>query len=439
MTTVASTAPTVDDTYTPRERRFIAASAILGYGFDFYNLIIMTFLLTQIQRSLGLTLPQVGLVGAMTLTASVVGGIAIGWLGDLIGRKNALLLSLALLAAGSVLSAFAWDFTSIMWFRVITGVGVGGEWGAGMVLLNEVWRSHGRGFGSAVVQAMSAAGTAVAVLVATYALTNLSPDQSWRAGFLFGGLPVLLMIFIRAKMPESRLWSEYERLRKAGRLPAEKRTAKTALIEIFRGASLKYFIFGTLMCGAAVINYQAITFFIPTLMLRDLHANPGVLREVTLLFSLFSATGLLGAGYVSDRIGRKHAIVWASAISTAGFVAFYLFGRADFAGSVFGWPLFWCYMLWALGQGTFGIFGPWYSELFPVELRSTGASTTFTAGRLVGSAMPYIVPLLAAYFHDLFTAMMFGIVGAVLCLVFALLLPETAGRRFAVIEGKEHG
>src|SRR5512146_3343401 len=167
MTTMAST----DDTYTPRERKFIAASAILGYGFDFYNLIILTFLLTQIQKSLGLTLPQVGLVGAMTLTSSVIGGVAIGWLGDLIGRKNALMVSLALLAVGSVLSAFAWDFTSIMWFRIFTGIGVGGEWGAGMVLLNEVWRSHGRGLGSCVVQAMSAAGTAFAVLVATYALT----------------------------------------------------------------------------------------------------------------------------------------------------------------------------------------------------------------------------------------------------------------------------
>ena len=436
MTSMASTA---EDTYTPQERKFIAASAILGYGFDFYNLIIMTFLLTQIQKSLGMTLPQVGLVGAMTLTASVIGGVAIGWLGDRIGRKNALLVSLALLAAGSVLSAFAWDFNSLLWFRVITGIGVGGEWGAGMVLLNEVWRSHGRGFGSSLVQAMSAAGTAFAVLVATYALTHLSADQSWRFGFLVGGLPVLLMIFIRAKMPESRLWSEYERMRKAGNLPPEKLSAKNALVEIFRGASLKYFIFGTLMCGAAVINYQAITFFIPTLMLRDLHANPPALREVTLLFSVFSATGLILAGYASDRLGRKHAIVGSSLISIAGFVAFYLFGRADYAGSVFGWSLFWCYMLWALGQGTFGIFGPWYSELFPVELRSTGTSTTFTAGRLVGSAMPYAVPLLAAHYHDLFTAMMFGIIGAALCLLFALLLPETAGRKFAVIEGKEHG
>src|SRR5215471_12747268 len=412
---------TIELTYTGRERSFVTWSAILGYAFDFYNLIIMAFLLTQIQRSLGMTLPQTGLIVSMTLTGSVIGGVGIGWLGDKIGRKNALLASLALLAAGSILSAFAWDFASLLAFRFITGIGVGGEWGAGMVLLNEVWRSERRGFGSCVVQAMSAAGTAIAVLVATFALTNLSDNQSWRAALLFGGLPIFLMIFIRAKMPESRLWSEYERLRKAGALPPEKAKERSSILEILRGASLKYFIVGTLMCGAYIISYQAISIFMPTLMIRDLHANPGAVRTVTLIWSAFSATGLLLAGLASDHFGRKRAVVASTCVCVLGFVAIYLFGRVDYPGAVLSWPLFWCYALWGLGQ------------------RSTGASVTFTAGRLIGSAMPYLVPVIAALLGDLFQAMMYGVIGAVLSLLFALLLPETAGRKFAVIEGKEHG
>ena len=435
MTTITSTA----DDYTPRERKFVTWSALLGYAFDFYDLIIMAFLLTQIQKSLGMSFQQTGLVISMTLTGSVVGGVAIGWLGDKIGRKNALLASLALLAAGSILSAFAWDFTSLLLFRIITGIGVGGEWGAGMVLLNEVWRSHGRGFGSCLIQAMSATGTAIAVLVATFALTNLSEDQAWRAAMLFGGVPVFIMIFVRTKMPESRLWTAYDKLRRSEQLPPEKRAEKTALIEIFRGASLKYFIIGALMCGAYIISYQSISIFMPTLMIRDLHANPVVVREVTLVWCLFSASGLLMAGYFSDRIGRKRAIILSTSICILAFIVLYLFGKVDYPGSVFGWSLFWCYALWGFGQGSIGVFGPWYSELFPVELRATGASTTFTAGRLIGSAMPYLVPVIAGYVGSLFGAMMFGIIGAALSLVFALFLPETAGRKFAVIEGKEHG
>jgi MFS family permease len=429
----------IELTYTDRERSFVTWSAILGYAFDFYNLIIMAFLLMQIQKSLGMTLPQTGLIVPMTLAGSVIGGVGIGWLGDAIGRKNALLASLALLAAGSVLSAFAWDFYSLLAFRFITGVGVGGEWGAGMVLLNEVWRSEQRGFGSCVVQAMSAAGTAIAVLVATFALTHLGENESWRAALLFGGLPILLMIFIRAKMPESRLWSEYERLRKSGTLPPERARERASIVEILHGASLKYFIIGTLMCGAYIISYQAISIFMPTLMIGDLHANPGAVRNVTLIWSAFSATGLLLAGLPSDRIGRKLAVVASTCICILGFAAIYLYGRVDYPGAVLSWPLFWGYALWGLGQGSIGVFGPWYSELFPVELRLTGTSVTFTTGRLIGSAMPYLVPVIAALLHDLFAAMMFGVIGAVLSLLFALFLPETAGRTFAVIEGKEHG
>jgi MFS family permease len=157
------------------------------------------------------------------------------------------------------------------------------------------------------------------------------------------------------------------------------------------------------------------------------------------LWSTFSATGLLLAGLASDRFGRKRAIIASTCICLVGFVAMAPFGRVNYPGDVLEWPLFWGYALWGLGQGSISVFGPWYSELFPVELRSTGASTTFTVGRLIGSAMPYFVTTMEAQLHDLFPAMMFGAVGAGLSLLFSLFLPETAGRKFSVIESKEHG
>ena len=89
-------------TYTPRERKFVMWSAILGYAFDFYNLIVVAFLLVPIQKSLNVTLPQTGLIVGLTLAASVLGGVLFGWLGDKIGRKNALLWTLLLLAIGSI-------------------------------------------------------------------------------------------------------------------------------------------------------------------------------------------------------------------------------------------------------------------------------------------------------------------------------------------------
>src|SRR5204862_6877878 len=112
------------------------------------------------------------------------------------------------------------------------------------------------------------------------------------------------------------------------------------------GAALQYFAVGTLMCGASIISYQAIAIFVPTLMIRDLHANPGAVRNVTLIWSLFSATGLLLAGLASDHFGRKRAVLTSTCVCIIGFVAIYLFGRVDYPGGVLSWPLFWCYALW---------------------------------------------------------------------------------------------
>jgi MFS family permease len=424
-------------TYTGRERTFVAWSAILGYAFDFYNLIIMAFLLVPAQKSLGMTLADTGIIVAATLAASVFGGILFGWLGDRIGRKQALLATLLLLAAGSLLSALAWSFTSLLSFRVITGIGVGGEWGAGMVLLNEVWDNRRRGFGSSVVQAMSSAGTALASIAATVALANLDPDTAWRAAFAVGGLPLLLMLFVRSKMPESRLWLEYQRRLKTGELPPDKLAESSPLIEIFKGASLKYFVLGTIIAGGYIINYQSISIFMPTLMLRELGTPLAALRSATLIFAAVSALGMIATGLMSDSAGRRLSVLLSTIVGIAGVIGIYFAGADRYPGALAPWSLFWAYLLWGFGQGAIGQFGPWFAELYPVEIRSTAASTIFTTGRLIGSIAPYVVPVIAAAFGSLRDAMMLAVVGSVISLLVTLLLPETVGRQFAVVEGKE--
>lgn len=424
-------------TYTDRERTFVAWSAILGYAFDFYNLIIMAFLLVPIQKSLNIGLQDTGLVVTATLGASVFGGILFGWLGDRIGRKNALLATLLLLAAGSILSALSWNLASLLVFRVITGIGVGGEWGAGMVLLNEVWDNRRRGFGSSIVQAMSSAGTALASVAATVALANLDADTAWRVAFAVGGLPLLLMLFVRSKMPESRLWLEYQRRRKSGELPPEKLAESSPLVELFKGTAFKYFLLGSIVAGGYIINYQSISIFMPTLMMRDLGTPLAALRNATLIFSAVSAVGMIAAGIVSDAWGRRLAVLLSTLVGIAGLIGIYLGGADRYPGAFLTWSLFWAYLVWGFGQGAIGQFGPWFAELYPVEMRSTAASTIFTTGRLIGSLAPYAVPAIAAAFGSLRDAMMLALIGSVVSILVALLLPETVGRPFAVVESTE--
>ena len=428
-----TTTPDLQD-YTRLDRAGVAISAMFGYGLDFYNLIIMSFLFTAIQSSLGMTLPQAGLIVSVTLAASVVGGIGVGILGDRIGRKNALLVTLLLLAAGAILSALAWDFTSLLAFRAITGIGVGGEWGVGIVLFNEVWDRRSRGLGSGVVQAMAGAGTALASIVAAFTLTHFSADMAWRISVAVGGLPLLLMVFVRTKMPESKVWLAYNELKRSGTLPPEKVAEKSPLREIMSGSFSRFFVLGTMMTAGYIIAYQSVSLFLPVLMSKVLHASPGTIRDLTLIWAVVLAAGMILTGYVSDAFGRKISILLAATIGGVGFVGLYLTGAITYGDGIWGWPLFWAYLVWGFGQGGAGQFGCWLAELYPVELRTTAASTIYTAGRLVGAIAPYVVPTLAAAFGNLLDAIMFGLLGVAVSLAAACFLPETAGRQFRVIE-----
>jgi MFS family permease len=422
--------------YTRKERSLVAVSAVFGFGLDFYNLIIMAFLLRQIQSSLSISLPQAGIIISATLASSVVGGILIGYVGDKSGRKIALLASLLLLALGALLSAVAWNFTSLLLARIIAGIGVGGEWGAGMVLFNEVWDSRRRGLGSALVQGSSAGGTALASIVAAWTLTHFEADTAWRVAVAIGGLPLLLMLFVRRSMPESRVWSDFDQMRERGTLPQTKAKERNPLFEIVLGPSLRYFILGGLMAGGYFFAYQSVSVFMPLLMGRDLHTSVTVIRDAVLLWCVPLAIGMLITGHISDTYGRRVAVVSANILAIVGFVGLFFAGSTPYPGSLFLWPLFWIYVLWAFAQGAGGQFGPWYAELYPVELRATATSTIFTTGRLIGAAAPYAVPVLAVSFGSLLHAITFGMVGVVVSIGAALLLPETVGRAFAVVESK---
>jgi MFS family permease len=424
--------------YTARERFSVALSCILGFWLDFYDLVIVVFLFQAIQKSLSISLTEAGTITSVTLLGSVAGGVLFGWAGDRLGRKNALLLTLGLFSGGAIASAFAWNYASLLVFRFLAGIGLGGEWGAGMVLLNEVWPKERRGFGTAMVQAMAALASATAATVAVWALGSFSPEWGWRVALLTGGSPVVLMIYVRFFMPESRLWLEYETLRRSGKLPPEKKAARTPLIEMLRGASGRYIVLGTLAWGAYVIGFQCVSVFMPTLMTRSLGAPLEVVRNVTIATGLTGSAAMLLVGWNSDRLGRKIGVVAPTLLAILAYLGLYLTGGIRYPGSIFAWPLFWCYLVYTLGQTSACMYGSWLSELFIVEIRASAVATVYNLGRGIGALAPIIVPALAAAMGGkLLDGMMFGVCGSIVCLMAIMALPETAGRTFAVIEPKE--
>jgi MFS family permease len=419
----------------------ILVSAVLGYAMDGYNLLILSFLMPDIEKAMHLSGIQAGSVFSVQLVASIVGGALFGQLGDRIGRRTGLMLSVALFSVGALLSGLSWDFSSLLVFRLVTGIGLGGEFGLGMALFNEAWPRTRRGLGAGVIQASFLVGIFCAGLVASHLVRAMGPD-AWRIAFMTGFLPIVLGIAIRLWMPESALWREYERLRRAGELPEAKQRQRMALVEIFRGRTLRHTIYGFLMVFGFMLGFYALTSFVPTLIVTDYHSGATTYESVNTAVVWISIPCYVAVGACSDLWGRRKTFVVPMLAMTAGalFLLVATTRSAGYPGSIWAWPVFWAYLAWYAGSGVAALFGVWLSEIFPVEKRATAVSVTYMLGRGASAISPLVVPLLLGLplvsgAHPLGTSMaLLSIVGVVIMAVFGLLLPETRGRALGLID-----
>ncbi len=414
--------------YTAGQRYAIMASAMLGYVLDFYDVLIFPFLLPAIQRSMSLSLTEVGMLQALTLFGSAIGGAIFGVIGDRLGRKTSLQLTIILFSVAAIVSAFAWNYWSLAVLRFITGIGLGGEYGVGMVLFSEAWKKGSRGLGAAALQGCAVIASSSASIAGIWLISTFSDEWSWRIGLLTGGAPILLTIFIRFFMPESKIWLEYEAERKVGRASAKPHTLPLA--DIFRNGLARQTIIALVWMMSYMLCYYSVISFIPTLLLRDMHTPGDVVRATAVLLSVVSGICYLANGILNDRAGRRAGALVPALFWVGALVGMAMWGNQLYAGSKAEWPMFWLYIAFGIGNVALGVTGVWISELYPVNLRATAVSTFYMGGRGLGSIAPVIVPLAAAHYGgNLLNGMVaVAIPAAVVFIVMTLLLPETLGR-----------
>ncbi|MGF6426569.1 MFS transporter [Bradyrhizobium elkanii] len=414
--------------YTARQRYSIMISAMLGYILDFYDVLIFPFLLPAIQRSMSLSLTEIGSLQALTLFGSAIGGALFGVIGDRLGRKTSLQLTIALFSVAAIISAFAWNYWSLAVLRFITGIGLGGEYGVGMVLFNEAWKKGSRGLGAAALQGCAVIASSTASIVGIWLIATFSDEWSWRIGLLSGGVPILLIIFIRFFMPESKIWLEYEAQRKAGPVAAAARTLPLA--DLFRNGLARQTVTAFVWLMSYMLCYYSVVSFIPTLLLRDMHTPGDVVRTTAVLLSVVSGICYLANGFFNDRAGRRFGALVPALFWVGSLVGMAVWGSQLYAGSKTEWPMFWLYIGFGIGNVALGVTGVWISELYPVNLRATAVSTFYMGGRGLGSIAPVIVPLAAAHFGgSLLNGMVAVALPAAATFILAsLLLPETLGR-----------
>ncbi len=399
-----------------------------GWVFDFYDLILYTFLMIPIKHELNFSDVEISFVLGASLAATAVGGIIFGFLSDRFGRKRVLQWTIITYSIGTFLSGFSFNIELLLLFRIITGLGVGGEWGTGQTYIGETFPAKVRGRYGAFMQTGAPIGIALATLVGGY----IAPEIGWRMCFFVSILPAIIVIYIRKKLPESDIWEERKKLIDLGQLSREEisKENKNKLLALFEPENRKYFILALVL---AIFDMSAY-WFTYSWMPGYLHQQREFSMAKSALFMLFTQTGgFLGYftfGFVADKLGRRPAYTIYSVIMAFGLVMITTLWSVIAINNEL---ILICMFLVGFGTGMFGGYGPLFSELFPTKIRGTAMGTAFNLARGVQFFTPVIIAVVASSY---------GLGGGIsIAVIFALLtglwiwtFPETKGKKVTVLK-----
>jgi MFS family permease len=397
-----------------------------GWVFDFYDLILYTFLLIPIGEELGLSNVQLSFVLGSSLAATAAGGVVFGLLSDRFGRRTVLQWTILCYSIGTFLSGLSPNLSVLLVFRVITGLGVGGEWATGQTYVGETFPAHVRGRYGAFMQTGAPIGVALASVVGGI----VAPVIGWRGAFFLSFLPAVLVIFIRKKLPESDVWLlNRERRARSGekvRSGAAEIAGKIRLL--FSDSYRRIFILSLILAIFDMSAYWFTYSWLPGYLHEERHFSM-VKSAVWVLVT--QAGGFLGYftfGFAADSMGRRPAYSLYAVVRALGLAMVTLFW-----GAIAEYPAVILVFMFLVGFGTgmFGGYGPLFSELFPTEIRNTAMGSAFNLARGVQFLTPVII---------VWIAQSYGMSGGIfLAALFALLtgswiwmFPETKGKTLEI-------
>jgi MFS family permease len=397
----------------PERRTFWACAAgwaLDGMDFMIYPLVIGT-IITMWKVDAG----TAGLAGTVTLLASAVGGWLGGYLADRVGRVKTLQLTILWFSVFSLVCAFVQNFDQLLIARAVLGLGFGGEWAAGAVLMGESIRPQYRGRAVGSVQSGWAVGWGLAVLSQAILFSYVPPDVAWRCMFAIGALPALLVFFLRRYVEEPEI--------AVATLAKQKASGdRPGLQEIFAGPILKTTILASLAVTGCQGGYYAITFWVPRFLTTERHLS--VVSSTGYLAALIigSFAGYLVGAWLADKIGRRNLFLYMSIGAIAIVIAYTQLPLTNEILWVLGFPLGFFASAYFSGVGAF------LTELYPTRLRGSGQGFCYNFGRGIGALFPFLVGALSNSTSLGNAIAIFAVLAYGLFFVAAFALPETRGR-----------
>ncbi|RSM61947.1 MFS transporter [Kibdelosporangium aridum] len=391
-------------------RAFVGAFG--GYGLDSYDFQVLPLGMVAITAYFSLSKPEAGLLTTVTLVVSAIGGAVAGILADRIGRVRTLVLTVITYAVFTVACGFAPNYETLLVLRAFQGLGFGGEWAAGAILIAEYAKPEYRGRAVAFIQSAWAVGWGLSVIVYTVVFSIAEPDIAWRILFWTGALPAVLIWYVRRNVTDAPHVTEQ-------RTATENRGSFRA---IFKGELTKTTLFAALLATGVQGGYYTLATWLPTFLKEE--RNLTVVGTGGYLAFLISGAfiGYVTGGYLTDRLGRKKTFTLFAVLSAALIVAY--INIPEGANTL---VLFLGFPLGFSASAIFSGFGSFLAELYPTALRGTGQGFTYNFGRAVGALFPTLVGFLATSW-GVGGAMVFGAVAYGIAVLALLWLPETVGR-----------
>ena len=394
-------------------RRALVAAG-LGWMLDAFDVMLYGLLLPTIIADLQLTNRTAGAIGSVTLLAAAGGGLGFGVIADRYGRTRALMASVLIYSVFTAACGFADSALQLAIFRILLGIGMGGEWASGAALVSESWPAEHRGKALGLMQSAWAIGYGLAALVTLLVL----PRWGWRAVFFVGVLPALLTLWVRRYVREPELW-----VRSRG---AERPRGRLA--DVFSGGRAAVTVAVTLMNACTLFAWWGFNLWLPGFLSMPASAGGiGLSAEQMSWFVIAMQVGMwfgyVTFGYIGDAVGRKRAYI-AYLIAAALLIAIYTSVRTPIVLLLLG-PF-----VAFFATGYFSGFGAVTAEIYPTDVRATAQGFTYNLGRIASAAAPWTVGALAQT-RGFDVALSTTSVAFVLAAVLWFWIPETSGRKLA--------
>ena len=400
----------------------IIALCFTAWIFDFYDLILYSFMVVPIARELHLSQAESSLTLGLALAMTACGGVIFGFLGDRFGRKPTIIVAVLIYGIGTTLCAASHSLLQLLVFRSFTGLGIGGEWAAGQSMVAETVPPKRRARYAAYVQVGAPLGAMIAAAVGGH----IEPIIGWREVFMLSSAPSFIVaIVVWRWLPESDVWMRNA----ATAASVTRRWIVAATVNTLRPYRR---IIGLLFI-VLLVNSAAYWFtytWMPSYLRIARKLTPQASGNLMIWMQAGALVGYSAFGALADRFGRRPVFSIYASLMALGLLPATLFWNSAIAihGLIRA-----ALMVAGFGTGIWAGAGPMISEMLPTSVRNTALGLLLNVTRGIQFFTPLIITALSprlGFGPTLAIGALFSAIGATL----VWLLPETRGRRITDLD-----